>query len=227
MSFDNEGTVVRLLSDDNYHRYSKQVARELRERRTFPDDSFDAFLPAPMGAISPHHWTPLAVSLRVAEWFSQLGVKTAVDLGSGVGKFCVATALAGEAELIGVEQRADLVEAATALAKLFGVADRVRFIHGVLGACEIPEADAYYLFNPFGENLFGSPLHVDEQVELSAERYDRDVKFVQGFMSRARLGTYVVEYNGIGGVMPQCYEPMLVETALPNPLRMWRKTSEP
>jgi predicted RNA methylase len=143
---------------------AREIAAMLRTRQQPAEGSFDRFLPDRLRAASSRHWTPLVVALRVAEWLDELGIRTVVDLGSGAGKFCVAAALAGHARLTGIEQRPWLVEAARDLAREFEVDDRVEFIQGVLGNCAVPEADAYYLFNPFGENLFGPDDHVDDEV---------------------------------------------------------------
>ena len=189
------------------------------------DRSFDRFLPDELRIVSGQHWTPLVVALRVAEWLDGLGVRRVVDLGSGAGKFCVAAAIASSCQFTGIEQRPHLVHAARALARSFAVEDRVRFIVGTLGQLEIPDADAYYLYNPFGENLFGPEGHVDDVVELSEERYMRDTSLVERFLKHAPVGTYVVKYNGFGGIMPGTYKPIRIDHGMPNVLRLWRKTS--
>jgi hypothetical protein len=100
----------------------------------------------------------------------------------------------------------------------------VQFVHGTLGSVTIPEADAYYLYNPFGENLFGPDDRVDDDVELSEARHDRDVAIVEHLLRRARVGTIVVKYNGFGGRMPPGFEPIRVDWELPSVLRVWRKS---
>jgi predicted RNA methylase len=162
--------------------------------------------------------------MRVAEWLNQLEVETVVDIGSGAGKFCVAAALAARCNFIGVEQRPRLVHAARELAEIFGVDHRVRFIHGTLSQGAVPEAGAYYLYNPFGENLFGSEDHLDEDVELGKERYQRDIALTESFLEQAPNGTYLIKYNGFGGIVPASYDVVHTDFCLPNLLRMWQKT---
>jgi predicted RNA methylase len=199
------------------------IAAALRSGRCLRDSVFDRFLPDDLQIVSHQHWTPLAVALRVAEWLDLAGVRHVVDLGSGAGKFCVAAALASQCSFIGIEQRPRLVEAARALARRFGVEDRVQFVEGTLDPDSIPSADAYYLYNPFGENLFGADDHLDDDVELNFERYERDVEVVQRFLEQAPRGTYVIKYNGFGGRMPPSYAQILIDRDMPNMLRMWRK----
>lgn len=191
---------------------------------TYPSDRiFDRFLPHDLRLVSGQHWTPLVVALRVAEWLDLVGIRDVVDLGSGAGKFCVAAAIASRCSFRGIEQRPRFVKAARALAHLFGVENRVQFLQGTLSRDTIPAADAYYLYNPFGENLFGSDEHLGEDVELSPERYQRDIALVEGFFEEAPVGTYVIKYNGFGGRMPPSYEEVHVDREMPNVLRMWRK----
>ncbi len=194
-------------------------------RGTAADDlAFDAFLPPELQAVSIQYWTPLAVTARVAEWFDELGVQTVVDIGSGAGKFCVAAALAGRARYTGIEQRARLVGVARGLAGAFELGDRVTFIHGSFGECSAPEAEAYYLFNPFGENLFGAEDHLDEDVELSDDRYRRDIRAVEAMLRRAKAGTCLVTYNGFGGTIPEDYRAIYSDHTLRNDLHLWRKS---
>ncbi|MBK8170217.1 MAG: class I SAM-dependent methyltransferase [Sandaracinaceae bacterium] len=191
----------------------------------FPTDRvFDRVLPRELQVVSGQHWTPIEVVVRAVEWLEQLNVQSVVDIGSGAGKFCVAAALAGRARFIGVEQRLRLVEAATDLAHVLGVDARVSFVHGRLGETRIPEADAYYLYNPFGENFFRTKQYLDEEVELSNDRYHRDVAIVEQLLRDAPFGTCLLTYNGFGGSVPSNYREIFVDRDMPNVLHMWRKT---
>ncbi len=173
--------------------------------------------------MSGQYWTPLVVAKRAAEWLADLKVRTVVDIGSGAGKFCVAAALAGRCHFTGLERRSRLVAAARTLAQLFDVDDRVSFVEGAFGNIATPVADAYYLYNPFGEYLFGSKDHFDSDAERSDERYKRDVAAVQDLLQRAHVGTCVLTYNGFGGRVPSSYQEICVDNELPNELRLWRK----
>lgn len=200
-----------------------QIAEALRGGFCPTDYAFDRFLPYELRVVSRQYWTPLLVARRVADWLDDLGVRTVVDIGSGAGKFCIAAALAGDCYFTGLEQRSGLVAVARTMAGLYGVDDRVHFIEGSLGEITAPVADAYYLYNPFGENLYGELDHLDETVELSAPRYARDVALTEDLLERAPLDTCVLTYNGFGGSMPHDYEQIRVDRHLPSVLRMWRK----
>jgi hypothetical protein len=98
-------------------------------------------------------------------------------------------------------------------------------VEGVLGETQLPVADAYYLYNPFDENLLGESEQIDTQVERSTERFARDIANVEQLLRGARVGTYVITYNGYGGLLPAAYREVRVDRALPNVLRLCRKGS--
>jgi hypothetical protein len=213
------------LIDDILNGPSAQQVADAIAKGTLPDERlFDRFLAYQHRIVSCQHWTPLVVALRVAEWLNELKVRMVVDIGSGAGKFCVAAALATECSFVGIEQRPRLVKAASELAEIFGVDQRVRFVQGALSQGVVPDADAYYLYNPFGENLFGSEDWLDEDVELGKERYERDIALMERLLEQARIGTYLIKYNGFGGMVPASYDVVHTDFCLPNLLRMWQKT---
>jgi SAM-dependent methyltransferase len=203
-----------------------RIAEMLRVGSCPPDRAFDIFLPDDLRALSPDQWTPLEVAASAARWLRECGVERVVDIGSGPGKFCVAAALAGSFELIGLEQNPRFVAVARSLARLFGVESRARFVHGALGSGALPAADAYYLYNPFAQQLFAPSESFDGDAPANYQRYLRDVRLAQDVFRRAPAGTIVLTYNGFGGLMPASYEVRRVCRELPCVLRMWRK-SEP
>jgi SAM-dependent methyltransferase len=199
------------------------IAETLRMGQCPPDRAFDSLLPEDLKSASSDYWTPLAVALKAARWLDELEVQRVLDIGAGPGKFCVAVALASRCELVGLEHRPRLVGVARALAHQFGVKDRARFLLGSLQAGPLPAAGAYYLYNPFGENLFGPGGFLAHDVELSCDRYALDIGRVQQAFRQAPEGTVVITYNGFGGSMPASYEPLRVDRELPCVLRLWRK----
>jgi SAM-dependent methyltransferase len=201
-----------------------RVAAALRLGVCPPDRLFDRFLPLELQVVSRQYWTPLVVAMRVAQWLEQHDVRTVLDIGAGPGKLCVGAALAGRTHFTGLEQRERLVSAARDLARVFEVSDRVAFLHGALGETLVPETEAYYLYNPFGENLFGPEDCLDGEVELGDERYQRDIATVEELLRQTSVGTYLVTYNGFGGDVPPSYSEIRVDRRLPSVLRMWRKT---
>ncbi|MEZ4229704.1 MAG: methyltransferase [Polyangiaceae bacterium] len=200
-----------------------ELAARISAGEVVEDDRFDRLLPAALRAHSRRYFTPVAVAVRVSEWLRDEGAQELLDIGSGAGKLCAIVGLRTELRVTGLEHRADLVAASRSLAESLGVETRVSFLHAALGEVALPSADAYYLYNPFGENLLGLEGQLDHNVEFGEARFRQDVGLVQRLLRRAPSGTRLITYNGFGGVIPTGYEDRRVERHGLNDLVLWRK----
>lgn len=200
-----------------------EVIKMLTAKGPLCDDGFDRLLPMRLRAASYQFWTPLEVVAQATAWFEELGVRSIVDIGSGVGKFCVAGALTSSCSFIGIEQRAHLATVARNLSRVFGLEGRVSIIEGRFGEVETPSADCYYFYNPFEENLFSVYEALDRKVELSAERFRREVRYFGTLVASLPIGAYILSYNGVGGRMPDCLAEVRVQRQLPAVLRLHQK----
>ena len=133
----------RMRQDTSTPRAARLVAAAIRTGRFPANQAFDRFLPRELREVSDRYWTPLPVVRRAALWLRDARVRTVVDIGSGAGKFCVATALLAPFSLIGLEHRSSLIASARGLAELFEVDDRVTFVQGEFGVGPTPIGDAY------------------------------------------------------------------------------------
>lgn len=198
------------------------------------DEAIDSHLPLSARQVSPLFWTSVPIIERAVAWLDELGVGDIVDLGAGVGKWCVGAALLArhERRYFGLEHRPELVTIATELATHFDVTDRVTFHQGEVADLLVrpgpipglPAQPAFYLFNPFGENVAPDHERLAPDVELSEARFHRDVAAVEDLLEVAAPGTWVLVYNGFGGRMPFSYEPVRTDFDGPYALRLWRKT---
>jgi SAM-dependent methyltransferase len=168
------------------------------------DAEFDASLfPSELGGlVSRWNWTPLVVVRRAAALLADGGNLRILDVGSGVGKFCIAGALTTEAWFVGVEQRAYLVEAARESASRSG-AERASFIHSNVLDVDFAEFDAFYFFNPFLELIDPPAFPIDRLVPRSPSLHGELVATTCQRLRQARPGTRVVTYGGFGGEMPK------------------------
>jgi SAM-dependent methyltransferase len=210
----------------NVREAARRLAVALRDGRCPPDAAFDRFLPAPLRDLSPQHWTPLVVAKRASEWLDSLGIRRVVDIGAGVGKFCVAGALFSRCSFIGLEQRPSRIASARTLARLFGVDDRVSFVYGALGQAPTPVGDAYYFFNPFDDHRCDTDGE-ETEFRLRIDQHEPAVTIAEKFLRRAPRGTYVLTYNGFGGRVPKSYRLVCIDLAFTGGLRLWRKEHDP
>src|ERR1700758_5345301 len=86
------------------------------------DSQLHALYPEPIQLLACRHWTPLKITQMVVSFLApHPGVKV-LDIGSGVGKFCLAGAYYKPyASFFGIEQRKDLVAHAEAAKDILGL----------------------------------------------------------------------------------------------------------
>jgi SAM-dependent methyltransferase len=165
--------------------------------RRYVDKAFDNLLPQELRHLSPTHWTPVDVAIRVTTLLCPTSSTRVLDIGAGIGKLCVIGALSTSSVWCGVEQHAPLVDAANRLARALGVANRTIFTHGDVFSIDWSTFDALYLYNPFEWPLGTRPTD-PRRVEAVARVQDR--------LAAMPGGSRVVTYHGFGGVMPSSYE---------------------
>jgi SAM-dependent methyltransferase len=177
-----------------------RIARALRSGMLVDDRVFDEVFPTAARARSSVYWTPVEVAVRAANLLADRAGASILDVGSGVGKFCIIAAAAVNANVRGIEHRPHLVDIARAAAAKIGVSPI--FDGGSIEDQAAAAIDGFYFFNPFAENLCDWTDRIDGTVETSAERFSRDVDAAKRLLSKARIGARVVTYCGFGGDMP-------------------------
>lgn len=197
-------------------------------RSTAPEDAwFDRQLPRRVRERSGQYWTPVAVAIRVAAHFRNYRARNILDVGCGPGKFCiVAGCLDPEVAVHGIDQRPRLVRHGTRLARKLAV-HNVRFSVGDVTTIPWDAYQGLYFFNPFAENIFYEQDRYDDDVQLSAPRFASELLRVERLLERARVGTVIVTYHGLGGPIPSSYELVMDERAGSDRVRTWVKRPRP
>ena len=199
----------------------RAIIEALRAGRRVRDSTFDAIYPEDVRRVSARFWTPVEVARTASRWLASEGVRSVVDVGSGAGKFCIVASLNMGQRVTGLEQRSTLLEAAQSASHAYGAS--TTFEHGTLESLDPGAYDGFYLFNPFGENLYPIGEQFDTGPELSSLRYSHDLSIFEHWLDYAAAGTCVVTYHGFGGRIPNTYE---LKRALPKGsdyLRLWKK----
>lgn len=186
----------------------------------FRDHEFDRHYPEDIFIQSACHWTPVDVCEMAASWLVEKPDTRVLDIGCGPGKFCVVGASTTLGFFTGVEQRGRLVKAARGLLGRHRIT-RAEIIHANITTVSFDAFDAFYLFNPFEENILPM-LRIDAEVEMRAHLYDDYTLHVQTQLELKPQGTRVVTYYGSCAEVPECYE--CVKTAYDGTLKLWVKT---
>jgi SAM-dependent methyltransferase len=191
--------------------------------RTPEDDAFDAVYDRRIRGLSMRHWTPVAVAARAAAMLVEAGATRILDVGSGVGKFCLVGARCTNAEYVGVELREDLVLIARDTAKTLG-ASRATFVHGDVADLSFAGFDGVFLYNPFFEHVSRSLRLIDETVERSRATYQRLVTTTVAKLAEMSPPGAIVTFSGFGGRVPPDTFRFLGEEAAGNDwLERWVK----
>lgn len=186
------------------------------------DDKFDQVYPEPIRKLSALHWTPVAIAARAATILTKAGSSRILDVGSGVGKFCIVGAMTTSAHFTGLERRLRLVQIAQSAATAVGVS-RVAFAHASVEDFCFEGFDGIYLYNPFYEQISRFLPQIDEDVEHSAKLFKLFTEAVTTKLMTLASGTAVVTFNGFGGVMPRSYAFAGEEPAGDDHLMLWIK----
>jgi hypothetical protein len=195
---------------------------EIRGGRDIPDVLFDLMYPPWARRLSEQHWTPIRVARRAVELLEVDASVRVLDVGSGVGKFCMVGALTTLGQFTGVERRPHLVALAEQLTTRYGIS-RTSYLTAEMGQVDWNAFDAYYLYNPFGEVFVDASLRIDPSRRMSFECARRDIRRAKRMLAGAPIGARVVTYCGLGDTMPSCYERLVWEAVAFGDLSLWLK----
>lgn len=185
------------------------------------DQEFDALYPEHIQQLSRKHWTALEVSLKAAQFLAEPQARV-LDIGSGVGKFCLNAAHHyPDMVFYGVEQRQDLFLLAEN-AKEKVALPNVHFIHANITQVNFKEFDHFYYFNSFYENI--DQLNgIDDTIETSVGLYLYYCQYLFTALEEKPIGTKLVTLQSLEQEIPSSYK--LVDTFRGIFLKMWIKQS--
>jgi hypothetical protein len=183
------------------------------------DAAFDWMYPEHFQLLSLKHWTPLAIARKAAEFLMEPGAR-ALDIGSGVGKFCLAGAYYfPETYFYGVEQRLDLIRLAQG-AREYTQLTNANFIHANITQVNFKEFDHFYFYNSFYENI-DKANQIDDTIELSVNLYTYYTQYLFSALNEKPPGTRLVTFHSLEQEIPPDYR--LADVSCNALLKMWIK----
>lgn len=178
--------------------------------------------PPTIQRLARRHWTPLSVVEKAVQFLAPKEGVRILDIGSGVGKFCLAGAYYKcNAFFFGVEQRKDLVEHARAAQKAIGLTN-VSFIHQNFTRLDLKEYDHFYFYNSFYENIKGTPK-IDHNIPFSETLYNYYNRCLFERLEEMPAGTRVVTRCSWEDRIPPSYS--VVDSDFENMLKFHVKAS--
>jgi hypothetical protein len=138
------------------------------------------------------HWTPIEVIKTAVRWLGTESENKILDIGSGVGKFCLIGAMNSKAHFTGVETRKNLVDEARQLQKELELSN-VNFIHSDIKDVDFNDYTSFYFYNPFCEHMALSG-GIDDQIQFDEEAFYSYQDFVEEQLKQTPKGTKLVKY---------------------------------
>lgn len=186
------------------------------------DEHYDSQLSPRMRRLSRVHWSPLDVIIASATFLSDKPGSKVIDIGSGIGKFCIAAAQHyPDCDFYGIEQRRDLHEIALLSRQNCPlVVSNTHFMHGNFTELDFNNYDGLYFFNSFAENLYTFG-RIDNSIQYSASLYNYYANYFYKVLANKANGTRLVTYHGNEAELPSSYQ--LIDSSFNNYLKMYIK----
>lgn len=195
--------------------------KKIKLKRKIKDEVFDLIYPTELQAVSAVHFTPVEVAKKAAQFLAPNGGERILDVGSGVGKFCMIGSVVTKGIFTGVEQRGHLHEYAKSIAAHHDLRN-VHFVHANIMKIKFANFDAFYIFNPFFENLNESGK-MDDSVVLKKGLYKKYSFYVHQQLDTKPIGTKLVTYYSFLTEIPDTYSVQSMD--YDGRLKMWEKVS--
>ena len=184
------------------------------------DDAFNKLCPLNIQVKAAKHWTRLEVAKMAADFLAPEKDTHVLDIGSGVGKFCIAAAHhKPKAIFYGVEQRKNLVEYSIESCSRVGLYN-ASFIHANFTQLDLRQFDSFYFYNSFYENI-SLGQKIDDEVEYSEALYNYYCNYLNKELEKMPAGTRVATFHSLEHEMPASYR--VVKTGFRGSLKFWTK----
>jgi hypothetical protein len=168
------------------------------------DEAFDMLWPIHVRELSELHWTPLEVAKVAAQFLAPDADARIIDIGAGVGKFCIAGRYYTHGNFTGIEQRKALARIGNKVASELGMAC-VELRHANFMDVSLAGFTGIYFYNSFHENIAGDGPQ-DEKIERSPELYERYTEHLSAQLSAMPAGTRLATYWLSITEIPNCYQ---------------------
>ncbi|MBC6110922.1 methyltransferase domain-containing protein [Pedobacter fastidiosus] len=183
------------------------------------DIHFDYLYPDHIQQLSSVHWTPIDVARKASEFLSCPGHKV-MDIGCGVGKFCLTSAFFHpDTRFYGIDQRPSLIKHANDTKKRLHLSN-VDFISGNITDIDFREYRSLYFFNSFYENL-NTLAGIDSTVNRNCDLYRFYTQLLYRKLDEQPSGCRLVTYYTKPAQIPPSFK--IAEEFYHPELKMYKK----
>jgi len=169
------------------------------------DAAFDKLYSLRAQQLSSMHWTPLDVALKAATHLAAMPGQRVLDIGSGVGKFCIAAAhYFPDSYFYGVEQRKALVDEAIFAQNATNTVN-AKFFYANFNELDMDQFDHFYFYNSFSENIVHHKP-IDNLIPTSAQIYEEYLAQFYQLLEDKPVGTRLAAYHCPDNYIPPSYK---------------------
>jgi SAM-dependent methyltransferase len=197
------------------------IFKSLKKNIEVEDSAFNMLYSTRIRRLAERHWTPVAIAKIAADYLVDKPNKKVLDIGAGVGKFCLVGAASTKGLFYGVEQRASLIKLSKKIAEKHHV-ENVEFIHSNITDISFSDYDAFYFYNSFFENIDTS-CPIDKIVVPNNELFLAYSNYVRDQLNKTPKYTRLVTYWSTWEEIPESFD--LEYSACDGILNFWRKMS--
>ena len=184
------------------------------------DTQFNQLYPAAIQLLAQRHWTSLVVARKAANFLAAENNARILDIGSGVGKFCLAAAhYKPKAFYYGIEQRKQLFNHAEAAKEMLQY-ENVFFMNGNFTQIDFRKYDHFYFYNSFYENITGTDK-IDNSIDYSLELFNYYNRYLYKQLEQKPPGTRLAAFHSLEDEMPPEYH--IVGVEMDGLLKFWIK----
>jgi len=197
------------------------LERRINTENWFSSDvEFNKIYPSNIQALARRHWTPLDIARKAANFLASKNNVRILDIGSGVGKFCLSAAFyEPKAFFYGVEQRRNLISYAERAKEILTLKN-VSFINGNFTQLDFTNYDNFYFYNSFYENLAYTDK-IDDSIDYSGELFNYYNRYLFKQLEQKPAGTKLVTFRSLDDEVPPGYH--VVNSEMDSLLKFWIK----
>ena len=191
------------------------IVDQLKNGNKVSDKKFDALFDEATRSRSADHYTTIDVAQAAAAYLADDQPTRVLDIGAGVGKFCIVGSISTPGDFTGVEQYLELSDEGSALIRKYQL-QRVRLITADITAIDFTTFEAFYFYNAFH--------HLISEMGTTAEdrlQYKLNSAYVSAQLQEMPMGTRLATYHSLLKEVPSCYA--LQSTKFSKNLKLWKK----
>ncbi len=183
------------------------------------EQSFDDLTLDKFKSIAEVHWSSFSSIQMVVDFLDRTDSTNILDIGSGIGKFCILGAKLTNIHFTGVEIRESLHKEAVRILKKYAL-ENVTLIHDDIKNLDFSPFDAFYYYNPFCEHI-ATNNWIEKSDFLEEDKYYEYEDIVLQKLEQKETGTIVILHYAKTLFLSENYQ--LLDIQQDGEITFWKK----